>query len=240
VNRSLAERLAHAGELVGLCLRLGDDPRCIRIVGLAEDHRFLGDPVPMLYLAREQDPDALDWGGPHLLIRTRDDPADALPAIRAALQGLRPGLPFLEMTPLEEVLAPAVRPHRLGALVFGLFGAFAVILAALGLYGVLSYFVGERRPELGIRRSLGARESDVVGLVLRQGLGPLLGGTVLGLGAALFGARFLASLLFGVPARDPLTFLLVAACLVGIGLVASYLPASRAAAVDPMQALRGE
>ena len=131
-------------------------------------------------------------------------------------------------------------PFRLGATLFSLFGALALVLAAVGLYGVLGYFVTERTPEIGIRRSLGAPVGNVVRLVMQQGMVPVAVGLVLGLAAAFAGTRYLASLLFGVEARDPVSFAGATAFLVGVALLATLLPAWRAARIDPTAALRQE
>ena len=158
--------------------------------------------------------------------------------MRAALQSLRSDLPFVSVQPLTESIRGDVLPFRLGATLFSLFGALALVLAAVGLYGVLGYFVTERAPEIGIRRSLGAPVGSVVRLVMRQGMVPVGVGLVLGLAAAFAGTRYLASLLFGVEARDPVSFVGAAAFLVRVALLATLLPAWRAARIDPMVALR--
>jgi len=131
-----------------------------------------------------------------------------------------------------------VLPFRLGAILFSAFGALAMILTAVGLYGVLGYFVTERAPEIGIRRSLGAPAGSVVTLVVRQGMMPVGVGVVLGLTAAFAGTRYLAALLFGVEARDPVSFAGAGAFLVSVALLATLLPAQRAARIDPLTALR--
>jgi putative ABC transport system permease protein len=133
-----------------------------------------------------------------------------------------------------------VLPYRLSATLFTLFAVLALTLAAVGLYGMLGYFIAERRPELGIRKSLGADGADVVRLVVGQGMRPVLVGLGVGLGAAYAGVHLLQALLFGVASRDLATFVLVAGFLSAVALVASYIPARRAATVDPMIALRAE
>jgi len=149
-------------------------------------------------------------------------------------------LPYIAVEPLGKSFSDDVLPYRLGATLFGLFGVLALVLAAVGLYGVLGYFVAERAPEIGIRRSLGAPLGSVVTLVVRQGMMPVGVGLVLGLTAAFAGTRYLASLLFGVEARDPISFISAAVFLVSVALLATLLPAWRAARIDPMVALRAE
>jgi putative ABC transport system permease protein len=147
-------------------------------------------------------------------------------------------LPFVSVEPLTESFRSDVLPYRLGATLFSLFGVLALVLAAVGLYGVLGYFVTERAPEIGIRRSLGAPAGSVVRLVMRQGMMPVGVGLVLGLAAAFTGTRYLASLLFGVEARDPVSFVSAAAFLLCVALLATLLPARRAARIDPITTLR--
>jgi ABC-type antimicrobial peptide transport system permease subunit len=151
-----------------------------------------------------------------------------------------PRLPFVAVESLASVIRPEILPYRLGASLFGLFGVLALILAGVGLYGSLGYFVAERRPEIGIRRSLGAEERHVVGLVLREGMLPVVGGLAVGLVAAAAGVRLVESLLFGVAARDLASFVAAAFFLTCVAAAASYLPARRAARVDPMVALRAQ
>jgi putative ABC transport system permease protein len=192
-----------------------------------------------VFLAWAQSPNAVQWGAPSLIVRTRNPARDAM-AVRVALQSLRSDLPFVSVTPLTDSIRGDILPFRLGATLFSLFGVLALVLAAVGLYGVLGYFVTERAPEIGIRRSLGAPVGSVVRLVMRQGMLPVGVGLVLGLAAAFAGTRYLASLLFGVEARDPVSFVGATAFLVCVALLATLLPARRAARIDPMTALRQE
>lgn len=244
VNESFVRLLPGGSEPVGSCISVGAQTRtgeCTRIVGVVENQRrdFLEESfAPVVYLSREQDPDAISWGGPTLVVRTRGDARRVAGQLRAALQGLDPRLPFVSVEPLSEVIRPALLPYRLGATLFTLFGLLALALAGVGLYGVLGYFVAERRPEIGIRRALGAKEHDVARLVVREGMLPVVAGLAVGLAAAIAGARVLEALLFGVTARDPVSFGTAALFLCGVALLASYIPARRAARVDPMVALR--
>jgi len=138
------------------------------------------------------------------------------------------------------VVSEALAPARLSTVLFGLFATLALALAAVGLYGVMSYSVAERRREIGIRMALGADRARVFRLVLSQAMGVALLGVVVGLLGSLAATRVLRSLLYGVGAVDALTFPTVAALLTGVAFLASYLPARRATAVDPQTALRGE
>ena len=243
VNDAMARIIAPDGDVVGLCVpfdRQVGRGGCSRIVGVVESERrsYLDEePQRRVFLAWAQSPNAVPFGKPSIIVRTRNPAKDAA-AVRAALQSLRSDLPVVSVEPLAERIRGDLLPFRLGATLFSLFGALALVLAAVGLYGVLAYFVTERAPEIGIRRSLGAPVGSVVGLVIRQGMAPVGAGLVLGLAAAFAGTRYLASLLFGVEARDPVSFAGATAFLVCIALLATLLPAWRAARIDPMIALR--
>lgn len=246
IDERMARILAPAGDPLGRCIALGDQLEnggCTRIVGIVETarHRYLDEPnVPHFFFPRDPEAAMPSWGGPALLVRTRGRPAALVPQVRAAVGSVAADLPYVNVRPLEDFIRPEVMPYRVGATLFTLFGALALLIAAVGLYGVLGYFVAERTAEIGIRRSLGAPERVVVALVVRQGMVPVAVGAAFGLAAALAAGRLLEALLFGVSARDPATLLGVAALLAAVGLLASYLPARRAARVDPMVALRAE
>jgi predicted permease len=245
VNEAMARLIVPDGEVLGLCVPFDRQVRrggCTRIIGVVESERrfYLEDkPQPRVFLAWAQSPNAVPFGTPSLIVRTLNPARDAA-AVRAALQGLRNDLPFVSVEPLAERIRGDVLPFRLGALLFSMFGALAMLLTAVGLYGVLGYFVTERAPEIGIRRSLGAPAGSVVALVVRQGLMPVGIGVVLGLASAFAGTRYLAALLFGVEPRDPLSFVGAGAFLVSVALLATLLPAQRAARIDPLTALRGD
>jgi putative ABC transport system permease protein len=246
INEALARLIASGGDVVGLCVPLGNQAErgvCTQIIGVAQNHRrrFLDEAEnPVIFLARDRSPNALSWGGPVLIVRTRVQDAATTAQLRAAVQGVRPDLPYVHVQALEERIRTEVLPYRLGATLFTLFGALALALAAVGLYGVLSYYVTERAAEIGIRRSLGATDAAVIGLLARQGMAPVAAGLVLGLAIAAAGTTLLASLIFGISAHDPAAFAGAALFLVLVALAATVLPARRATAVDPMVALRAE
>ena len=243
VNDAMARLIAPDGNVVGLCVPFDRQVRrggCTHVVGVVESQgRYYLDDEPqrLVFLAWAQSQNAVQFGRPSLIVRTRNPTRDAM-AVRVALQSLRSDLPFVSVTPLADSIRGDILPFRLGATLFSLFGALALVLAAVGLYGVLGYFVVERAPEIGIRRSLGAPVGSVVRLVMRQGMVPVGVGLALGLAAAFAGTRYLASLLFGVEARDPVSFVGAVAFLVCVALLATLLPAWRAARIDPMTALR--
>jgi ABC-type antimicrobial peptide transport system permease subunit len=195
---------------------------------------------PEYYISWDRKPNAISWGTPELLVRRTDAAPVHAEAIRAAVQGLRPDLPYVQVQPLAERIRSDLLPYRLGATLFSLFAMLALILAAIGVYGVLAYFVTERTQEIGIRSAIGAPRSAVASLVIRQGMAPVLIGLAIGLAVAVAGSSLIGSLLFGIDARDPLTFVAVAVFLLAVALLATLLPAWRAVRVDPLIALRHE
>jgi predicted permease len=246
INERMARALAPDGRAVGLCVSFREQVEeggCTRIVGVVRNyrHRYLEEAnVPMVFLPRDRNPQAIAWGGPSLVVRTRGEAAGAAASVRAAVQALRSDLPYVTVRPLQESVRNDILPYRLGATLFALFGALALVLTAVGLYGVLGYFVTERTPEIGIRRSLGAPRGAVVRLVLRQCLLPVGAGVLVGLAAAWGGTRFITSLLFGVQAQDPAAFVAAAGFLLAVACLATLFPALRASRVDPMIALRDD
>ncbi|HEU4586555.1 MAG TPA: FtsX-like permease family protein, partial [Gemmatimonadaceae bacterium] len=245
-NERMARGVAPSGSAIGECVPLGKQVRgggCTRVVGVVETQRlrYLEEPdVPMVFFPRDRNPNAIAWGGPAMMIRLRTHADPPAMQIRAAAQSVRGDLPYVSVQPLSALVEGDVLPFRLGATLCSLFGFIAVTLAAVGLYGVLAFFVTERTLEIGIRRSLGASTSSVLSLVVRQAALPVGIGVVIGIVAALSGTRFLGSLLFGVKARDPLSFLTAAALLVTVATIAALVPARRATRVDPAIAMRAE
>ena len=200
--------------------------------GVAEDVQ------PAIYLAVKQSP---TWGGGALVLKTDlSDPLTLSAVVRDEIRKIDPQIPLTNVTTMEQRLARAVSQPRFRTSLITSFAALALILACVGIYGVISYSVTQRTHEIGIRMALGARQSDVLRLVIRQALILAVAGVSLGLIGSLAVTRLMSSLLFGVTARDPLTFLSSAALLTATALIASYLPARQAAKVDPLVALRGE
>jgi putative ABC transport system permease protein len=175
-----------------------------------------------------------------LAVRTTDDPMKMVLAIRDEVQALDPDLPLTGIKTMDQYLSDSIANPRFQSRVLSLFAAIALLLAAVGLYGVMSYAVAQRTHEIGVRVALGARSSDVLKLVVGKGLRLTLIGIAIGLVAAVALTRLLASLLFGVSTTDPATFIIIALLLISVALLACYLPARRATKVDPMVALRYE
>jgi predicted permease len=175
-----------------------------------------------------------------LVVRTRVPPLAMAEVVRRAILALDPDQPVANVRTLEQIVATAVGQRRLMLIALGLFAAVAVMLAAIGLYGVMAYSVQRRTREIGIRMALGAQRRDVLLHSLRQGLGLAALGVVVGLVGAAALTRVLAHLLFGVTSKDPATFACTAVLLLAVALLSCWLPARRAARVDPMVALRCE
>ncbi len=211
------------------------------IVGIVGNERMRGlaqDTPPAVYLPLPQVPSAN--GNHSLLVRVTGDPTALAPALRSIVRDLDPALALFGVEPLAQTLSSSMGQRRFTMLVLGIFAAVALVLAAVGVHGVLSYTVAQRTREIGIRMALGANPAGVRALVVSQGIVLTIRGLALGLIGALAVTRILSSLLYGVSAYDPVTFAGVALALGGVALVASWFPARRAAGVDPMVALRTE
>jgi putative ABC transport system permease protein len=175
-----------------------------------------------------------------LHVRAAGDATKLVAALRSEIQALDPNLSVLDVETMSERVNQSLQGERTQATLLGAAGVIALLLASLGLYGVMSYMVAQRTREIGIRMALGASRGNVLGLVLKQGMTLVSVGVVIGLGAAFGLTRLVASSLFGITAIDPLTFAGTSLVLVLVSLVASYLPARRATKVDPIIALRYE
>jgi predicted permease len=211
----------------------------ITVVGLIADARtesLAQANVPQIYL------DLYQTGGARLTIflRGRLDTAAIADGVRAQVQAVDPTLPVFGAETLEGVLSESLAERRFLMELVALFALTAVLLAGLGIYGVISYLVSERTHEIGIRRALGAENSSILRMVLRQGLGMAIAGAAVGIAGALSVSHLMAGLLYGVKPTDPLTFAGVALLLIGVALLACYFPARRAIRVDPLVALRYE
>ncbi|HET9982541.1 MAG TPA: ADOP family duplicated permease [Longimicrobiales bacterium] len=240
VSEAMARRLWPGQDAIGQCVKVASDTvPCTYVVGVAENIKnssLSDDPELYYYLSAEQfHPDRTG-----LLVRTRGDAARQAESIRRQLQPAMPAPAYVTVTPFADVVGSEMRSWELGATMFVAFGVLALTLAAVGLFGVLAYDVAQRRHELGVRVALGAQVRDIVGLVVRQGLRVGVAGVAIGCVIALVTARWVQPLLFDVSARDPLVFVAVAALLAGVAVVASWVPARRAAQVDPTEALRAE
>src|SRR5262249_8790046 len=171
------------------------------------------------------------------VVRSNEDPRTLVPAIRREIQALDPGVPLANVRMFEDVIADSVAPRRLSVVLLGVFAGVAVLLASVGIYGVMSFLVVQRTHEIGVRMALGAQRSDVLKLVLARSLKLISAGTIIGLIVALMSTHTLQALLYRVSAFDTGTFALVTILLGAVALAASYLPAIRATRADPMVVL---
>ena len=240
VNETFARRFYPGQDAIGKRFNWsGPDSPFFEITGVVPDGKYnsLGEnPKPAVYL-----PLFRDYGASVTLIaRTRGNPATALAALRAEVQKLDPQLAIYNTKTLSEHMGVSLFPPRMAAIALGSFGVLALILAAVGIYGVMSHVVAGRTREIGLRMALGAQLSDVRRLIVRQGMMLAIIGSAIGLAIAFGGAQMLKSLLYGVSATDPVTFGGVALVLLGVALFACWIPARRAAQVDPMVALRAQ
>jgi predicted permease len=238
VNEEMVRRFWPNGDPVGARISV-DGTTWATVIGIVRDTRqeeLGGKPYAQLYFPAVQAPSRQSY----LVVRAAGDPAALTGAVRTAVGALDPELPVFDVQTMGERLARNVARPRMTAMLVSVFGVVALALAAIGIYGVISYSVTERTRELGVRMALGAGATDVVRLVVRQGTAPVVVGLAVGLVVAWASSRVLASLLFGIGTSDPVTFALATLFLGAVALLAAYLPARRATRVDPLAALRAE
>ncbi len=239
INESAARRFFDGQEPLGKQINFWGATRTI--VGIVGNERFQGlaeAPPIAAYAPLDQAPSANGAGV--LLVRTSGDPKALVASVRGVIREQDPALAVFGLEPFAETVSRSVAERRFTMLVLGLLASVALILAAIGVHGVLSYTVTERAREIGIRMALGAQPSGVLRLVVTQGMMLALTGTAIGLAAAFVLTRSMGTLLFGVTPTDPVTFVAVPLGLTFVALVASYLPARRATRVDPVRALRAD
>jgi predicted permease len=239
INEEFARRYFPGESPLGK--RVRNDPKgpYLEVVGVAKNAKYRGlveEPLPFFYTPLAQEA----MSSVALLVRTDSDPLAVLPSVRAELKSLDKNLTLFEINTLSAQLAEALSNERMVAVLLGVFGGAALLLAAVGLYGVMSYAVARRTHEIGVRMALGAQTGDIIKLVMWQGMALLLVGSAVGLAVAFALTRLMSSLLYGVSATDPVTFIGITLLLACVAMLACYLPARRATKVDPMVALRYE
>src|SRR5580704_466921 len=223
-------------------LKPGENPPWCTIVGVVEDVKNAGIDRPTgteIFLPYTQT-DGSGTTSASVFLRAQGDPRSLANAVRSEVRSIDPAIPVADVQTMDEVLAAAQSRPKFLTLLLMLFSGVALIIATVGIYGVISYSVAQRSKEFGLRMALGAQQSDVLGLVMRQGVVLTAIGVIAGVGAALGLTRLMASLLFGAQPTDASTYLCVPALLAVVALLASYIPARRATQVDPMKALRYE
>jgi predicted permease len=242
VNEIFARRAWGHENPVGRCLRIGSDSLpCATVVGVVENMRrqsIFEDSSNFIYLPLAQ---ARAWLSARLIVaRVAGDPAIVAETVRHAMQTAAPQLPYADVRLVknEPIVRHETLPFRLGATMLGVFGALALLLAAVGVYGVISYDVGQRTREIGVRMALGARAADVASLVMRDGLRVVAIGGIIGTGIALAAGRLMEPLLYETSPRDPVVLVGVALLLLVVATLACLLPARRAMRVDINTAIR--
>ena len=212
----------------------------ITIIGIASDIRSLGldtDPGPMVYRSAKV---FTGWNPMNVVLRSALDPSSQVPAVRAAVRAIDSSVPVYDVRPVTELFDESLGPRRFSMYLLACFAGVALLLACIGLFGVMAYLVSQRTHDIGLRLALGAAPRDVLRLVLGQGLALAVAGAVLGVLGGLAGAGIMRSLLYSVTPRDAVTFITVPLALIGVALLACYIPARRAMKVDPLIALRSE
>jgi len=247
INETMARQYWPGENALGRRLKIGDpdEPgkQWKQIVGIVADIRQMGLDEPVkaeMYLPYQQ---VMDWPGyipRDLAIRTSGETSNLVGSVRQIIREVDPDQPVSNVATMAELLGEEAAQRRMGMIMLAGFAALALLLASLGIYGVLAYFVTQHTNEIGVRQALGATPRNILLLVLRKGMALTLAGVVIGVVAAFALTRLMSSLLFGVTAADPLTFATVPLLLVAVALLACYIPARRATKVDPLVALRYE
>jgi predicted permease len=244
INQRFAAHYWPGEDPVGQCFRIMGDKRCTTVVGVSGNaalYDMMESGEDQFYVPMNQlNPSSDDWRSQVLLIRSDGDPGPLITAVRRAAQRSSPDLPFADISVVASRFDRALRPWQLGSILLGILGGLGLLLAAVGLYGVLSYLVSQRTQELGIRVALGADRRALLGMVVGQGIRVALVGVGIGIVGALAAGKTIAALLYGVSPTDPVVLGIVAAVVIVVSVTASYLPARRATQVDPMTALRYE
>jgi predicted permease len=237
VNERLAQKYWPGQDAIGKTVRTAGTLRTVvGVVPTGKYQRLGEDPSPFMYF-----PQAQLWSpSMSVVIRTSGDPNAFIPALRREVAALDVNMPLSNVRSLEKHLGVSLLPARIAGAALGVFGVLGLLLASVGMYGVMAYSVAQRTREIGIRMAIGATTFDVVRLIMRQGLTLVLIGTVIGLAAALGASRALNGILYGGSTVDPATFVLVPVVLIAVAALATFAPARRAAMVDPATTLRAD
>ncbi|MGH9971008.1 MAG: ABC transporter permease [Pyrinomonadaceae bacterium] len=242
INETMARRFWPGEEAIGKRIKWGaaspTDPwwTIVGVVGNVRHFRLDMEPRPELYRPYLVNP----LGSPILVVRTSSNPETLAAAVRSAVQAIDPNIPLSKVSTMPQLISRSVAPRRFSMLLLAIFAGVALLLATVGIYGVMSYSVMQRTHEIGIRMALGAQASDVLKLMLSAGVGLALTGVAIGLLGAFLLTRWMTTLLFGVTPTDALTFVMVPLFLIVVALVACFIPARRATKVEPLVALRYE
>lgn len=240
INERLSAREFPGKNPIGRRIRLDENGPFLTIVGVVEDLRYTkldAVPEPEVYVPYSQ---VEGMFGFMVLVRTARDPLELVPALKSLMARIDPSQVLDEVTTLEQALADSIAPRRLNLFLLGVFAASALALAVIGIYGLLTHWVTQRRQEIGVRMALGAQRHEVLQMVVRKGMGIALAGIGAGVVGAFALTRVVSSLLYDVEPRDPLTFTVITAALATAAFLACYVPALQASRVDPVVALRYE
>jgi putative ABC transport system permease protein len=246
VNESMARHFFPGESALGKQVQLGATPTkevpYMQIVGVIGDMKqnLATDPVAEMYVPVRQADLIIPVFNLSFVLRTEGDPHSQIPAFRQVVHDLSPSQPLVRIRTMEENISNSVSQPRFRTVLLAIFAVSALLLSVVGLYGLMAYSVSQRVHELGIRITLGAQKSDVLKLVVGQGLKLVLIGVAVGLAGAFALSRILSTFLYGVTATDPITFAGVSVVLIAVAFVACYIPAQRATRVDPIVALRYE
>ena len=242
IDDYMAQQYWPGEDPIGKRVRFGDAKSTspwqtvVGVVGRVKQYTLEADGRIAIYIPQTQSPSRAMY----VVVRGAGDPASLSASVKSAIRGLDPDLPLYHVQTMAERVGASLARQRFAMLLLTIFAGVALALAAIGIYGVMAYLVTQTTKEIGIRIALGATERAVVSLIVRQGLAVAVAGAAIGLAAALSLTRLMSGLLFGVQGTDPLTFGVVSVTLVGTAALASYLPARRAARIDPMISLRSE
>jgi putative ABC transport system permease protein len=245
ISESAARKVWPGENAIGRLIRNDPKPDWVEIIGVAADVRTesLDKEPPMIVYVPYWDGaywQGYVWGNATYVVRTAQDPLAMANGLRATVQKLDPELPLANVLTMREIMSESVSSRRFQALLTALFASAALLLACLGIYGVISYSIARRTNEIGIRIAVGAEPLQIWLTVLRQGIRPVIGGLAVGLAGALVSGRLIRSFLFGTEARDPAAILLVITILLAVAVLACWGPARRASRIDAAVALRNE
>ena len=246
INETMARQYWPGQNAVGSRFKLGDpseDIPWVQVVGVVADVRQMGLDEPVkaeMYFPYQQQKEYNFYAPRDLAIRTNGNTSNLVSSVRQIVREVDPDQPISNIATMSDLLGVEAAPRRMGMIMLAAFAGLALLLASLGIYGVLAYFVNQHTNEIGVRMALGASQQNILGLVLRKGMGLTLLGVGIGLAVSFALTRLMSSLLFGVKASDPLTFIAVPVLLAAVALVACLIPARKATKVDPIVALRYE
>jgi predicted permease len=241
INQTFARRMFGSVDPIGKRAMSTRDEKVYRqVIGVVPDMRYMGVRDTASALAWVPYAQHNAWSTGIVTVRTEGPAESGIAALRNAVKAIDPNIALANVTTMDTAAANSIASDRMVAVLLGAFAVLALILAAVGIFGVLSYTVAQRTRELGVRMALGAQKSDVLGLVFQETLPLVAGGVLIGIAVGLAVSRLMASMLFEVPATDPVTFIGVALVLTAVGLAAALFPARRASRIDPVIALRND